>query len=80
MWLTVQNWNSFSDQNWTGVSDNKDGLEMVFGEDVGPLRGLGCWLVGDDPEALGLLDDADAGAPARCDVPLSAEEADLVCL
>lgn len=53
---------------------------MVFGEDVGPLRGLGCWLVGDDPEALGLLDDADAGAPARCDVPLSAEEADLVCL
>ena len=37
-------------------------------------------LVGDDPEAVGLLDDADAGAPAWGDVPLSAEEADLVCL
>ena len=53
---------------------------MIFGEDVRPLWGLGCWFVGDDPEALGLLDDADAGAPAGCDVPLPAEEADLVCL
>jgi len=80
MWLTVQNWNSFSDQNWTGVPDNQDKLEMVFGEDVGPLGSLGCRLAGNDPEAVGLLDDADAALPARCDVPLPAEEADLVCL
>ena len=53
---------------------------MVFREDVGPLWGLGCRLVGDDPEAVGLLDDANAGASARCDVPFPAEEADLVCL
>ena len=53
---------------------------MIFGEDVWPLRGLGCWLVGDDPEAVGLLDDANAGASARSDVPLPAEETDLVCL
>ena len=53
---------------------------MVFGEDVGPLGSLGCRLAGNDPEAVGLLDDADAALPARCDVPLPAEEADLVCL
>lgn len=53
---------------------------MIFGEDVRPLWGSGCWLIGDDPEAVRLLDDANAGASARCDVPLPAEEADLVCL
>ena len=80
MWLTVQNWNSFFVQNWTGVPDNQNGLEMIFGEDVWPLWSLGCWLIGDDPEAVGLLDDPNAGASARGDVPLPAEEADLICL
>lgn len=53
---------------------------MIFGEDVWPLWSLGCWLIGDDPEAVGLLDDPNAGASARGDVPLPAEEADLICL
>lgn len=53
---------------------------MIFGEDVWPLWRLGGRLVGDDPETVGLLDDVNAGAPARADIPLPAEETDLVCL
>ena len=80
VWLPVQNWNSFFVQNWTGFPDNQDDLEMIFGEDVWPLWRLGGRLVGDDPETVGLLDDVNAGAPARADIPLPAEETDLVCL
>lgn len=78
VWLTVQNWKSFSVQNWTGLPDYQGRLDMILGEDVGPLWRLGCWLAGNDPEAVGLLDDADALGRAGCDVPLSSQEADLV--
>ena len=40
--------------------------------------GFGCWLAGNDPEAVGLLDDENALGRAGCDVPLSSQETDLI--
>ena len=53
---------------------------MVFGKYVRPLRCLRSWLVSNDPEAVGLLDDTDALQATGCNVPLPTEEAHLVGL
>ena len=59
------------------LSYSEGGLESVFREDVGPLRFLGSWWAGDDPEAFGLLDDGHLLGFAGCDPPAPAQEADL---
>lgn len=66
-----------SEQKWTGIPDFEGGLKTVFREDVGPLRLLGSWRAGNDPEASRLLDDGHLLGIAGCDRPAPTQEADL---